>query len=94
VSVSILNLNEAPRDAAERLLYLSGVKQAVQTELDEAFSETYATLRRERRLDWAIAQGLHGKKRILAYTRLWNRRNGRMIHWGDSLDPTSSAYYR
>lgn len=90
----ILNLSEAPHDAAERLLWLSGVKQAAQTELDEAFTATYAHLRREGRLEWALEQHLHGKKRVLAMTRKWNRERGRMIRWNDGLDRTSSATRR
>lgn len=88
----ILDLSEAPHDAAERLLWLSGVKQAVETELNDEYADAYATLRREGRLDWAIAQKLHGKKRILAMTRRWNRERGRMIRWNDQIDRTSSAF--
>lgn len=88
----ILDLSQAPSDAAERLLWLSGVRQAALTELEDAYAETYATLRRENRLEWAISLRLHGKKKILALTRRWNRQNGRMIRWGDQLDPTSTQY--
>lgn len=87
-----MNLDDMPDDAAARLLFLSGVKQAVQTELDDVFAETYAALRHQGRIQWAFAQKLHGKKRILALTRRWNRQQGRMIRWGDNIDRTSSAY--
>lgn len=90
--MTILNLTAMPDDAAERLLYLSGVKQAAQTELDAAFAETYAALRHQGRLAWAVSVGLHGKKRILAFTRQWNRSQARMIRWNDGLDPTSTVY--
>lgn len=90
--MSILNLTDMPDDPAERLLWLSGVKQAAQTELDDAFAETYARLRHQGRIEWAISQRFHGKKRILALTRRWNRQQGRMVRWGDGIDATSTAY--
>jgi hypothetical protein len=90
--MAILNLSHMPADPAERLLWLSGVKQAAQTELDAQFAETYAALRYQGRIEWAINQRLHGKKRILALTRQWNRQQGRMVRWNDGLDPSSTAY--
>jgi hypothetical protein len=36
--------------------------------------------------------GLHGKKRILALTRQWNRSQARMIRWNDGIDKTSTVY--
>lgn len=93
--MAILDLSGQPHDAAERLLYLSGVKQAVETELNEAYGETYAQLRREGRIEWAIEQGFHGKKRVLAMTRRWNREKaGRMVRWNDGIDRSSSAFRR
>lgn len=88
----ILNLSEAPRDAAERLVWLTGVKQAALTELDLAYAETYATLRREGRFEWAVAQKFHGKKKALAYTRMWNRLKGGLTRWNDGLDLHSTNY--
>lgn len=88
----ILNLDAMPSDPAEALLWLTGVKQAVEQELDEAYAGTYARLRREGRMDWAISVGVHGKSRILALTRKWNREQGRMVRWGDGIDPSSTAY--
>lgn len=90
--MTILNLNEAPADPAARLTWMSGLNAAIERELDAAYAATYAQLRREGRLEWAIKQGLHGKKRILALTRKWNREQGQMVRWGDGADPTSSAY--
>lgn len=90
--MSILNLGDMPDDPAQKLLWLSGVKQAVQTELDEEFASVYAQLRREGRLAWAIGVGLHGKKRILALTRQWNRSQASMYRWNDGLDRTSTVY--
>lgn len=90
--MGILKLDGMPDDPAQRLLWLSGVKQAAQTELDDLFAETYAALRHQGRIQWAIGQRLHGKKRILALTRQWNRQQGRMIRWNDGIDNTSTAY--
>jgi hypothetical protein len=43
-------------------------------------------------LEEVLALGLHSRKRVLAWTRQENERRGRVVRWGDSLDPTSSAY--
>lgn len=88
----ILNLDEAPAEPAARLVWLSGVKQAVEAELDSAYADVYAQLRREGRIEWAIKFGSHGRKRILALTRRWNREQGQMVRWNDGIDRTSSLY--
>jgi hypothetical protein len=90
--MSILNLSDAPSDPLERLLWLSGVKQAVATELDDAYAKAYAEARMNRRFDAALSLKLHGKKRALALTRRWNNSQARMIRWGDGIDKTSSAF--
>lgn len=88
----LLNLDDAPKDPAERLLWLSGVHEAVTSELDQAWAETYASLRQDGRFEWALRQGFHSRYRALKFTRQFNESRGRMIRWNDGLDRTSSAY--
>ena len=88
----ILNLDEAPKDPVERVMWLSGVNEQVRKELDDAFAEAYFEARLQRRLDAVIAAGPHARKRVLAFTRHENQRRGRTVRWGDKADPTSTAY--
>lgn len=88
----ILNLSEAPKDPVERLVWMTGVKQQVQDEIDTECEALYSRLRMEHRFDVVVAVGLHSKGRALALTRKANR--ARQIRWDDGLDPTSSAYKR
>jgi hypothetical protein len=88
----ILNLDDAPNDPVERLLWLSGVKEQVQRELDEDFARTYYSARVEGVFDSALSVGLHSKKKALAFTRKENERRGRTVRWNDGIDPTSTAY--
>lgn len=92
--MAVLDLSEMPNEPAAKLMWLSGLKQAALTEIEDAFADTYAQLRSESRLEWAIAQGLHSERQVLALTRRWNRQNARMVQWGDGIDRTSSAYGR
>jgi hypothetical protein len=79
----LLNLDEAPEDAIERLLWLSGVKAKVDAELEAEFADAYFNARLERRFEPALGLGLHGKKKALALSRAGNERRGRMVRWGD-----------
>ena len=90
--MSILNLGKAPRDPVALVVYLDGVQEQVQRELDHAYEEAYFRARLERRFDSAVAVGRASRKRALAWTRRANERRGRAIRWNDSLDPTSTAY--
>lgn len=90
--MSILNLDDMPHDPLSALLWLSGVKEAVARELDEAYAENYAQARLTGLFDAALSLGLHGKKKALALTRQWNNNQARMVRWGDRRDRTSSAY--
>jgi hypothetical protein len=92
MATSLLNLDQAPKDPIERVMWLSGVMAQAQTELDEAFSEAYFEARLQRRLDAAITAGPHARKSVLAFTRKANERRGRAVRWGDGLDATSTAY--
>lgn len=89
---NILNLTDAPTDPIEKIMYLSGVKEQVTKELDQAFAEAYFDARLQHRLDAALKAGPYALKRVLRYTRQENQRRGRLVRWGDGLDSTSSAY--
>lgn len=80
---TILNLDEAPEEPMSRLLYLSGVREQVERELDAEYRRIYFHLRLEGSLDKAIDLGEHSYKRIMAYTRAENEARGRLVRWGD-----------
>jgi len=88
----LLNLEAAPTDPIERIIWLSGVRAAVDRELDEAFGSAYFEARLQRRFETAVKAGPFAMKRALAFTRRENQRRGRTVRWGDGLDATSSAY--
>jgi 3-methyladenine DNA glycosylase Mpg len=90
----LLNLDEAPKDPIERLMYLSGVKEQVNRELEDELAEAYFQARLQRRFEAALAAGPYKLKRALALTRHENQKRGRSIRWNDGLDSTSSAYQR
>jgi hypothetical protein len=88
----ILNLDAAPEDSIERLIWLSGVKEQALKELDAAYQTAYYEARLSGRFDLALRLGLHSKARALKMTRRENNSRGRSLRWGDGEDPTSSAY--
>lgn len=90
--MSILNLDEAPHDPIERLLWLGGVREAAERELDEAYQRAYYEARLSGRFAAALSLGLHSRKAALRFTRRENNANRRIVRWGDGQDPTSSAY--
>lgn len=83
MSNPLLNLNDAPTDHLERLVWLSGAREQVIHELELEFRRLYFQLRLDGRLDEAEHLGLHSHKRIMAWTRAENESRGRMIRWGD-----------
>lgn len=89
---NILNLDDAPDDAIQRLAWLSGVREAALRELDQAYAEAYFDARLTGRFDAALSLGLHGKKRALAMTRAVNNARRRLIRWNDGRDASSSQY--
>jgi hypothetical protein len=89
----ILNLDDAPSDPIERIMWLSGVQEQATKELDRAFASAYFEARIQHRLEAAVSAGPFARKRVLAYTRAENERRGRTVRWGDKADPTSTAYY-
>lgn len=90
----LLNLDDCPSDPIEAVMWLSGVREQVGKELDEAFGAAYFEARLQHRLEAAVTAGPYAKKRALAYTRAENQRRGRAVRWNDGIDPTSSAYNR
>lgn len=90
----LLNLDDAPKDPIERLMYLSGVKEQVAAELDAALGEAYFQARLQQRFEAALAAGPYKLKPALRLTRHENQKRGRSIRWGDGLDATSTAYRR
>lgn len=79
----ILDLGGQPKDAIERLVWLSGVLDAVHAQMEPAWASAYGEARLTGRLDEAEALGLHSHKRIMRFTRAWNESRGRQIRWGD-----------
>lgn len=92
MSTPLLNLNSAPRDAIERVIYLDGVMEQVSAELDAAYREAYFEARMQRRFEDALRVGRASKKRALAWTRQKNEETGRSVRWNDGADPSSTAY--
>lgn len=90
----ILNLDDAPKDPIERLVWLSGVKEQATSELEAELGKAYFEARLSGRFDAAVLAGPYAKKRVLALTRHENERRGRTVRWNDGLDPTSSRYGR
>jgi hypothetical protein len=83
VTEPILNLKGAPDDPIERLIWLGGVKEQVEAEMNYQWQEAYFWARFTGRLDAALNLGLHSRKRVMAYTRAENEHRARMIRWGD-----------
>lgn len=92
--MTLLDLTDMPDDPISRLLWLSGVNQAVARELDAAYAEAYFDARLQGNFDTALGLKLHGKKRALAYSRHHNNINRRLVRWNDGRDPTSTLYQR
>ena len=83
MSIPILNLDDAPSDALERLVWLDGVLKQVHKELDPMWQQAYFDARFTGRLDEADQLGFHSHKRIMQFTRAENEARGRQIRWGD-----------
>jgi hypothetical protein len=88
----ILNTADLPADPIEQIIWLDGVKEAVEVELDALYEEAYYEARKTGRFAAALQVGRASKKRALAWTRRANEKRGRSIRWGDGADPTSTAY--
>lgn len=81
-----LDLSSAPTDPIERLLWLSGLDQAVRKEINLAWQSAYFEARKQGVFQAALDLKLHPKKRALAWTRHENEALGRAIaRWGDQF---------
>lgn len=80
-----VDFTEAPTDPVERLLWLSGAREAFEGQLEAEFRKAYFDCRRTGRFDIALGLQLHSRKRILAYTRHENESRGRMLRWRDGF---------
>lgn len=79
----MIDFSEAPDDAIERLMWLSGAKKKAQDEIDAQFAKAYFEARLTQRFDTALSLKLHSTKKALAFTRGENERRGRPVRWGD-----------
>lgn len=85
----LLDLSAAPTDPVPRIMWLTGVHEQVNAELEAALADAYFEARFQGILTEAVAAGPYSMKRALKLTRGENRRRGSAIRWGDDLDPTS-----
>lgn len=88
----LLDLSTAPEDPLERLIWMSGVREKVEAELEAACAHAAFEVRLRDGLEALLATGLFSRTRILRWCRAENRRRGNTVRWGDGLDPKSSAF--
>lgn len=81
----LLRLNSAPDDPIERLVWLGGVKEEVERELDDLFADAYFWARLNGTMHTALDLRLHSRKKAFAYTRKGNEMRGRTVKWNDGL---------
>jgi hypothetical protein len=81
----LLNLDDAPEDPIERLIWLGGVATQVERELEPEWRASYFNARLTGRISAARKLQLHSRKRIMAWTRAENERRGRQVRWNDDL---------
>jgi hypothetical protein len=79
----LVDFSDAPDDPIERLLWLSGVREQAQIELDREYQKAYFNARIQHRFGVALDLHLHSQKRALAFTRHENELRGRPVKWGD-----------
>lgn len=90
--MAILRTDQLPKDPIDQIIWLDGVKRAVESELDLLYEDAYFQARLTRRFEAAVEAGRASRKRALAWTRRANERRGRSVRWNDGQDPTSTAY--
>lgn len=81
----VIDPAEAPRDALERLVWLSGARDVFNTWLEGELRRAYFEARLTGRLESAVNLKLHSRKRVMAYTRQQNELQGRGTRWGDGV---------
>jgi hypothetical protein len=80
-----IDFSEAPHDPVERLLWLSGAKEAFDAQVATMWQTAYFEARLSGRFAAALDLHLHSRKRALAFTRAENERRGRPMRWGDGF---------
>ena len=80
-----IDFSDAPHDPVERLLWLSGAKEAFDAQVTSLWQTTYFEARLSGRFSAALDLNLHSRKRALAFTRAENERRGRPMRWGDGF---------
>lgn len=78
-----IDLTDPPQDPIERLVWLSGAKEAFDNQIEPMWRKAYFEARQTGRLDSALAMHFHSRKKIMAFTRAENERTGRQWKWGD-----------
>jgi hypothetical protein len=79
----LLDFSEMPHDPIEKLIWLSGAREAFETQVNAQWQVAYYEARLTGRFSTALNLKLHSKKRALAWTRAENERRGRATYWGD-----------
>jgi len=78
-----IDFSEMPHDPIKKLVWLSGAKEAFDTQVNAQWQTAYYEARLTGRFQRALNLKLHSKKKALAFTRAENERRGRATHWGD-----------
>jgi hypothetical protein len=78
-----IDFSEAPHDPIERLIWLSGAKEAFDAQVTAMWQAAYFDARLTGRFAPALDLHYHSRKRALAFTRAENERRGRPYRWGD-----------
>jgi len=80
-----IDFSEAPHDPIERLLWLSGAREAFDAQVNAMWQSAYFEARLTGRFQAALDLRLHSKKKALAFTRSANEGRGRAMRWGDGF---------
>jgi hypothetical protein len=90
--MSLIDFSSAPEDPIERLMWLSGIDQALRKEVDQAWAEAYFDARVKGLFAEALSLHLHSKKKALAWTRHVNNERDRVVwRWRDGYGSSPSA---
>lgn len=81
----VIDFSAAPHDPIERLVWLSGAKEAFDTQVTAMWRTAYYDARLSGRFQAALDLRLHSHKKALALTRAENERRGRGLKWGDGF---------
>ena len=80
-----IDFSKAPHDPIERLVWLSGAKEAFDAQVNQMWQAAYFEARLTGRFQAALDLHLHSKKKALAFTRSANEGRGRSMRWGDGF---------